>query len=178
VSLLDAKTLARFVALAGDRLQGEWVVIGGCVLPLLGVEHRITVDIDIAGPDDTDMGRMLVLMEIAEELGLPVETINQAGSHFLRQIEDWPEHLVEIHRGKTATLHVPDATLFLLLKLRRLSEADLLDCLEMLGLARRRQGVVDAERVRTVARETLKTARAPGRRARIKKLLRALDRAE
>ena len=176
MKVLDAKTLARFVVLAGERLQGEWVIIGGCVLPLLGVEHRVTVDIDIAGPDDTDMRQMLALMEIAEELDLPVETINQSGSHFLRLIEDWRERLLEIHRGVEATLYVPDATLFLLLKLRRLTEADLLDCREMLSLSRRHQMAIDKERVRVAAHAALESAPVQGRRARIKSLLRALDR--
>ncbi len=176
MSGLDAKFLARFVVLAADRLDGDWVVIGGCVLPLLGVEHRVTVDIDVAGPDDADMGQMLVLMEIAEELGLPVETINQAGSHFLRRIEDWQEHLIEVQRGKRATIHVPDATLFLLLKLRRLTEADLLDCAEMLQLVKQQGGDVDTSRVRAAVAEALEHTPTAGRRERLGQLLRMLDR--
>ena len=53
--------LRRFLDLAGERLRGNWVVIGGCVLPLRGVEHRTTLDIDIAGPDSAGMKDTLVL---------------------------------------------------------------------------------------------------------------------
>ena len=172
MSALDANLLDRFVRMAGDRLSGDWVVIGGCVLPLLGVQHRVTVDIDIAGPDETHMGQMLILMEIAEELELPVESINQAGSHFLRLVDDWADNLIEIHRGTQASLHVPNPTLYLLLKVRRLTEADLLDCLQMLKLAKRRQMSVDVERVRGALQQARAATR--GREGRLEELLRAL----
>jgi hypothetical protein len=176
VSRLDPDTLWRFVTLASERLVGDWVVIGGCVLPLLGIPHRATLDIDIAGPDDTDMGQLLVLMEIAEELGLPVETINQAGSHFLRRIEDWADHLVVLRRGKRATIHVPDATLFILLKTRRLTESDLLDCAKMIGLVRQREDALDTARVRGAVQEALEGAPPGGRRERLGRLLAMLER--
>lgn len=98
MSRIDAEMLQSFVRLAAERLKGDWVVIGGCVLPLLGVEHRTTVDIDVAGPRDADADQVFILMEIAEELGLPVEAINQAGAFFLRRIEGWPDHVVVVRR--------------------------------------------------------------------------------
>ena len=148
MNAVDRRTLRRFVALAAERLRGDWVLIGGGVLPLLGVEVRVTVDIDVAGPDDAGMDQTLVLMGIAEELGLPVEAVNQAGAFFLRRIRGWERHLVELHRGRRARILRPDATLFLLLKLDRLTESDLTDCVEMLRLARRGGERVDRRRVR------------------------------
>ena len=171
---LDQATLRRFVELAGERLTGDWVVIGGCVLPLLGIEHRVTVDIDMAGPDETDMRQMWILMEIAEELGLPVETINQVGGFFLRLVEDWRDHLVEIHRGERATLHVPDATLFLLLKLRRLTESDLGDCRAMVHRARREGDPLDVARLRAAIRDYLLESPPPGRTAHLEDVLELL----
>ena len=159
---LTTATLRRFLKLAGERLTGDWVIIGGCVLPLLGIEHRVTVDLDVAGPDEADMRQSLVLMEIAEELGLTAEAINQAGAHFLRLVDDWRDHLVEVHRGTGATLHVPDATLFLLLKLRRLTESDLSDCRVMLERARTRGEPVDAVRLRAAVRGYLRGSALPG----------------
>lgn len=174
MSVVDRSTLQRFVALAGERLKGDWVVIGGAVLPLLGVEHRITLDIDVAGPDEADMAQMLALIDIAETLGLPAAAVNQAGSHFLRLVEDWQAHLVVVHRGSSATLYVPDATLFLLLKLRRLSESDLLDAKVMIELAERRGDPIDADRVRRAASRAMEDAPSPERRARLEDLVRRL----
>jgi hypothetical protein len=171
VSRLDAATLRRFVALAGARLSGDWVVIGGCVLPLLGLAHRVTMDIDVAGPDEAGMRQVLILAEIAEELGLPVSSINQAGSHFLRRVPGWAEHLVPIHRGKGATIHVPDATLYLLLKARRLTETDLLDCAKMLEHAAAHPAQLDAARVRDALHEALAQSPPRPRRARLTRLL-------
>jgi hypothetical protein len=148
VSTIDAATLARFVALASERLEGDWVVIGGAVLPLLGIAHRVTLDIDVAGPDEADMRQMNVLLEIGEELGLPIGAVNQAGSYFLHRIEGWAGHLVPVRRGRRATVHVPDATLFLLLKARRLTETDLADCEKVVEWARAHGKPIDVERLR------------------------------
>ena len=171
---LDTRTLQRFVELVGKRLEGRWIVIGGAVFPLLGVTHRVTVDIDIAGPEDAARSQTLTLMDLTEELGLPVEAINQAGDFFLRRIRGWEDHLVEIHRGPRASIQLPDATLFLLLKLNRLSEADLGDCEEMLKLARRLGDPIDTGRIRRTARQALARAEGADRRQRLEALLRLL----
>ena len=60
--------------------------------------------------------------------------MNSSADFFVRRIDDWREHLVVLHRGARATIFRPDATLFLLLKLARLSEVDLADCLTVIGL--------------------------------------------
>lgn len=172
---VDGQLLRRFVTLAGERLKGDWVVIGGAVLPLLGAEHRTTLDIDIAGPDEADMGQMLVLIEIAEEIGLSAAGVNQAGSHFLRLVDDWRDHLVVVHRGSSATIHVPDPTLFLLLKLRRLSESDLLDAVRMIELAKERGEAIDAARVEKAARQAQEEAPSLARRSRLSELVQRLD---
>lgn len=144
---LDTRALHAFLKLAGDKLTGDWVIVGGSVLPMLGVDHRSTVDIDIAGPDDADMAQTLALMEIADSLGLPVEAINQAASYFLRRIDGWEQHLVPLHRGSSARLFRPDPTLFLLLKIPRLSESDLADCLAFLDYAAQHGETIDRPRV-------------------------------
>jgi hypothetical protein len=174
VTILDQKTLRRFMELAGDRLSGDWVIIGGCVLHILGIGQRTTFDIDVAGPKEAGMDQAVTLMEIAEEMGLPVESINQAGAFFLQRIEAWEEQVVAIHRGETATFHVPSATLFLLLKLGRLTEADLSDCLRIIEHARERDEPIDSERVAESARRVLDGAVSEGHRKRIEALLAAL----
>ena len=132
---LDVQTLQKFLKIAGDRLHGNWVVMGGTVLPLLGNPIRSTVDIDLAGPSQASQKDTLILMEIAEELGLPVETINQAGAFFLFQIKGWENKVVELHKGKTAVFFRPNVDLFLELKIHRLNESDLSDCLAFLSFA-------------------------------------------
>ena len=172
--VLNQETLQSFVELAGDRLTGDWVIIGGCVLHLLGLGQRITFDIDVAGPDESGMDQTVPLMEIAEELGLPVESINQAGAFFLRRIEGWAKDIVVIHRGRTATFHVPNATLFLLLKLGRLTESDLSDCLQIIEHARARNEPIHAERVFESARRVLAADVSGGHEERIGALLGSL----
>ena len=90
---MSGAVLKRFVSLASQRLRGDWVVLGGAVLPLLGVEQRITLDIDIAGPETATNRETLELMNIADELDLPVESINQAAAFFLHRIPGWNDRL-------------------------------------------------------------------------------------
>ena len=132
---IDAEILARFVDEAAARLEGDWVVIGGSALLLMGCEFRPTVDIDIAGPEKASTDHYLRLLEIAEELDLPVEAVNQAGAFFLRRIDGWQKHVVPYKVGAKGRILVPDTTLFLLLKMPRLTETDLADCLAVLKLA-------------------------------------------
>jgi len=176
VNVIGVPLLERFLKLAGERLRGDWVVIGGCVLPLRGVEHRVTLDIDVAGPERAGMKDTLLLLEIAEELGLPVEAINQAGALFLRRIPDWESNLIEIHRGPEAVIHVPDATLFLLLKINRLSEVDLDDCITMLDLARDRREPIDVDRVTQRVTEALQSEPSSSRAQRLLRLQALLNR--
>jgi hypothetical protein len=152
VTALDAKVLRRFVELAGDRLEGDWVVIGGCVPHLLGLGVRTTLDIDVAGPPGSGPDQALALMEIAEELGLPVEAINLTGGFFLSKIEGWQQHVRVVHTGRSARVLVPDTTLFLLLKMARLTEADLDDCLLMVQWAREQGEPLDVARITAAAK--------------------------
>lgn len=171
---LDRKTLARFLRLAGDRLEGDWVLVGGALLPLLGVRHRVTIDIDIAGPQDASGEQSLILMEIAEQLGLPVEAINQAAAFFLRRIDGWQEDLILLHRGKGATIYRPNVTLFVILKLGRMSESDLADCLEFIKLGARRGERPDRARIRQAVNKMSRQALSAQKRKRLKALLAAL----
>lgn len=134
MSKIDQKKLNRFLQLAGLRLHGDWVVIGGSVLQLVGAGYRVTNDIDLAGPENATQKDSVILMEIAEELGLPVEAINQAGAFFLSKIPHWKKMSVLHYEGKNADFYRPNSTLFLLLKIPRLSESDLTDCLKFMEL--------------------------------------------
>lgn len=172
---LDSGTLKRFLDEVADRLEGEWVIIGGASLPLLGAGFRPTADIDVAGPEDASMAQSLLLMEIAEELELPVEAINQAGTFFLRRIQGWREHVVTVRRGPAATILRPDATLFVLLKLQRLTETDLADCLEVLSVTGRNGERLDFPRLKQAVDAHLREQPSPGRLQRLTRLQEALS---
>jgi len=170
---LEGRVLDRFLTLAGDRLRGDWVLIGGMVLPLVGIEHRVTMDIDLAGPEGNQ--QTLELLQLAAEIGLPPEAVNQAAGYFLHGIPGWADHLIRVRSGRTATFHRPDATLYLLLKVPRLSPTDLQDCLLYLDHARRAGEPFDAEAVRSVIATDLAGAPTAARRDRLRALLRAID---
>ncbi len=128
---LDVKLLRRFLKLACERLTGEWALLGGMVLPFLEHSFRVTTDIDFVPLKTAGNDQSLELMKICEELGLPIETVNGAASFFLQKISDFRSHLVLIQEG-SAKVFRPSVMLFLQLKLARLSESDLQDCLEIL----------------------------------------------
>jgi len=170
VKAVDALTMERFLEMATQRLQGEWVIIGGAALTLMGVEERATLDINLAGPDEATTADTLALTEIAEELGLPVEAINQAASFFLRRIEGWQRHLVTLRRSEYAEIFRPDTTLFVLLKLARLTETDLNDCLKVLALARRGAEQLDLDRLLAAVGDAVKASKSPAKLERLKRL--------
>lgn len=127
---IDSKVMKKFIDVAITRLEGEWIVIGGTVLPLLGVDLRSTVDIDLIQLEMKNSNQSsLILMEIAEALGMPVETINQAGAYFLSKVDDVKEHLVLFQESKKCKIYRPDVYLYLKLKIARMSAVDLEDCL-------------------------------------------------
>lgn len=148
MSQITHKKLKQFLKLAGDKLQGDWVVLGGTVLPLLGREYRITLDIDLVPVEEQTHRSLIQLMELAETLALPVEAINPAGAYFLKKHRGWKKDLVFLHKGKSATVYRPSANLYIELKIHRLSESDLQDCLEFLKFAKETTEPVDFERLR------------------------------
>jgi hypothetical protein len=131
---IDSKITHRFLELAAKELKGHWIILGGSVMVLLGVNERFTVDIDLAGPKTATQADTLKLMTIAEKIGLAPEAINQAGAFFLNRIPRWEDNLVPILETKHFSLSRPNAFLFLQLKIARLSESDLGDCLNMLKM--------------------------------------------
>lgn len=158
---MTPELLKRFLKLAGDRLSGDWIIIGGTVLPLLGIDHRTTTDIDIAPADSENMKETLELMKIAEDLNLPIESINQAASYFLHKIKLFQNHLILMHRGKHASIFRPDLELFFQLKLQRFSESDLADCLEYFAYAKKNNETIRSDQLlRSIDKEIKKNPHA------------------
>ncbi len=126
-----------FRALEG-KIHGEWVLLGGALLPALGETYRVTYDIDLAALADVSQSETLALMEAAESIGLPIEAVNTAAAYFLLRINDFKKHLLPLFEGKNLKIFRPDVELYWRLKLSRLSETDALDCIRYLEVTQRR----------------------------------------
>ncbi len=109
---------------------------------------RRTEDLDLVAFADDNSAR-LSLLDLAEHEGIPVEALNSAAGFFVQRVPDWREQVEVWRRGSRATLWRPTPTLFLLLKLSRLSEADLEDCLALLDHCSAEGLVVDTARVKS-----------------------------
>ena len=129
---LDRSRLEEVVSAISERLDGDWLLIGGALVSLWLRPGRATEDVDVVGLGGTSAQR-LALMKLAVDLGLPVEAVNSAADFFVARIDGWRDHLVLFRAGARGRVFRPDATLFLLLKIGRLSASDLDDCLALLA---------------------------------------------
>lgn len=168
---ITSSIMKKFIEAAGERLSGSWVVIGGSVLHLLNVESRQTEDIDLAGPLDATQADILAMMEIAEGFGLPIEAINQAGAFFLHRIANWQNKILKVHQGSKGTIFRPNLELFFELKLGRLSDADVVDCLNYLQYAVEHKELFNAKNLRVLCEKYLGD---PLKAARVRKLITAI----
>jgi len=129
-----------------DRLHGDWLLVGGALVALWLVPRRVTEDIDLVGLTGAPDERLRV-MELADEIGLPVEAVNSAADFFVRRIAGWRNEIEIFRTGPRVRIYRPTPTLFLLLKIGRLSEQDLADCLAMIARADDEHLLLDRERV-------------------------------
>jgi hypothetical protein len=171
---LDRRAVERLLDAAAARLTGEWLLLGGAAAAAWFSPDRVTEDVDLVGLDGTRDER-LALMELAEAEGLPLEAVNSAAGFFLRRVDGWRDEMEVLRRGQ-ATIHLPTPTLFLLLKIGRLSAADLADCLALLDHVRVHGGRLDRERVRNAIASLPETRDAALNERRVE-LSAALDRA-
>lgn len=142
----DAAAIEAFLDAAAASLTGEWLLVGGAAAATWFSPGRVTEDIDLIGLDGSRDERM-ALMDLAEAQGLPLEAVNSAAGYFLHRIENWRDELEPLRSGG-AIIHRPTPTLFLLLKIGRLSETDLSDCMALLEHVAAHGGSLDAPRVR------------------------------
>lgn len=131
---INKNLLKDFIELALSRLEGDWLLVGGTVLPLLGANHRFTQDIDFVGLGTHERSQQLEVMKIAEDLNLPIETINPAASLFVERLMSGKKDLILIKKSEKCKVFRPDTIFYFKLKLGRLSESDLSDCLEWLKM--------------------------------------------
>jgi hypothetical protein len=128
----DRGRVEALLRLAGERLEGEWLLVGGAAAAAWFAPGRTTEDLDLVGLAGTQAERFS-LMELAAEAAIPIEAVNSAADYFVRQVSDWRDQLIVLQRGSRATIYRPSATLFVLLKLARLTEVDLDDCAALLA---------------------------------------------
>jgi hypothetical protein len=148
----DGPQLEKVLAAVCDRLEGDFLLIGGALVALWLEPRRTTEDVDLIGVED-GAGARSALLSLAHDLGLPVEALNSAADFFVHRIPGWREQLEPFRSGVKGRVLRPSPTLFVRLKLARLSEQDLQDCLAALarveadGLALDRPELVAALRV-------------------------------
>jgi hypothetical protein len=163
---LDRRRLLALLADAGEPLDGEWLVVGGAAAAAWFADSRTTDDVDLVAREAT-RGDRIAVMDLAVALGLPVEAVNSSADYFLRRVDRWHGELVplvqagagwcrlvqagagwcRLVQGSRAVIYRPSPTVFLLLKLARLSAVDLDDCLALLAHCQRAGEAIDVGRV-------------------------------
>ena len=173
VNLMFSKErIERLVETAGERLTGDWLLVGDALAALWFSSERVTEDVDLVAMSSRPEARY-ELMEFALETGLPLEAVNSAADFFVRRIEGWAEQIALLHQGSSARIFRPTPTLFLLLKSARMSDADLEDSLGLLEHAN--QNALEVDRARIVAYlDSLPAAESEPARARRQTLRSAL----
>lgn len=164
----DRARIQALLELAGQRLTGDWLLIGGGAAAAWFAPSRTTEDVDMIGLAGTQDERF-ALMQLAADAAIPIEAVNSAADFFVRRVAGWRDQLVVLHQGPAATIFRPTATLFLLLKINRLSEVDLDDCLALVEHCRVTGEVVDAARIEAALAGTAPTedAELQARRVRL-----------
>src|SRR6266536_3546266 len=143
---LRAAAIEAVVTALSDRVGGDWLLVGGALVALWLEPRRTTEDVDLVPVSGAPNAR-LELMRVADEMGLPIEAVNSAAEFFVNRIPDWREQVEPFRSGAVGRVLRPSPTLFLLLKLARLSDTDLADCVALLDLVRAEGLALDTARV-------------------------------
>lgn len=171
---VDRKQVEELLSRAAEQLAGEWVLVGGALALIWLGGTRATEDVDLF-PIRPAAGDRLALMDLAAGVGLPIEAVNSAADYFVRKVAGWEQMLEVLRKGPRATIYRPNPTLFVLLKIQRLSESDLGDCLLLLQRCPGEGFPLDIERIRREV-AALPPADDPDLRDRRANLLRSLPR--
>lgn len=110
-----------------EKLTGEWIIVGGSLLHVLGISERETIDIDLVPAGEITNSNQLKIMEIAEENGFPPEVINFSAEFFFKKQDGWRDELVLLFENGNVKIYRPTVKLFRLLKEQRGTETDFAD---------------------------------------------------
>lgn len=171
--MLDHERLSDLLDAMLRDLEGDWLLVGGALTALWLADRRVTEDIDMVGLKGTQEER-LRLMQFADRQGLPVETVNSAVDYHLRKIDGWRDALEVFRESDGIRIFRPNPTLFLLLKVNRLSEQDLADCMALLDRVEEDRLELDRDRVEGAV-QSLSPPEGSGLERRARQLLKRLD---
>jgi hypothetical protein len=157
---LDTEAVRALLAEAERRLTGDWLLVGGALASIWFSPGRVTEVVDLIGLGGTNAER-LALMELASSVGLPVEAVNSAADYFVQKTPGWQAELEVLRATERMRILRPTPTLFVVLKIGRLTEQDLDDCLLLLDFAEREGLLVDRERIATTLSALPSTDDAP-----------------
>jgi hypothetical protein len=143
---LGQQRLEQLLTMMVDRLEGDWLLVGGALVALWLEPRRVTEDIDLVSLTGSPEQRY-ELMQLAAGAGLSIEAVNSAADFFVRRIPGWQQEIVPFRSGARARIYRPTPTLFLLLKVGRLSDQDLADCQALMARVRADDLALDAGRV-------------------------------
>ena len=143
---LDTTAIRALLDSAEGRLTGEWLLVGGALASIWFNPARVTEDVDLIGLAGTNAERR-ALMELASSVGLPVEAVNSAADYFVQKTPGWRGELEVLRATEHLTILRPTPTFFVVLKIGRLTEQDLDDCLLLVDFADREALAVDRERI-------------------------------
>ncbi len=131
--MIKLESYQKFVNSVADEISGDWLIIGGSLLAILGAHQRVTADIDICPIEKMNNDLQLELMNLAIKCGLSIEAINPAADFFVKKIPNWKSSIVLLKKGQKGAIYRPSLELYFKLKLARCSETDLEDCLSFLS---------------------------------------------
>lgn len=109
------------------HLEGDWLLVGGALLHVLGLTDRVTLDIDLVPLHEVTNADQLKIMDIAVSSGFPPETINFAAEYFVKKQPHWQNELILMDESEKGRIFRPTQRLFTLLKQSRGTETDLMD---------------------------------------------------
>jgi hypothetical protein len=113
-----------------QKIGGDWLLVGGCLVQLEYDGARATEDIDLVHVSDPTKSAVKAqdeLFKAAFQLGLDPESVNSAASFFVSELPGWEGELREWRHGPAGRVLKPSLTLFVALKLARGSDIDLQD---------------------------------------------------
>lgn len=110
-----------------EHLKGDWILVGGGLLHVLGISERETIDLDIVPAGDITNSDQLKIMDVAVKNGFPPEVINFSAEFFVKRQKDWNSELVLLFENENVRIFRPNCKLFRRLKEQRGTETDMLD---------------------------------------------------
>ncbi len=173
MKLITPRLVKTLLKKTSETLEGDWVLIGGALIQFLEIHERTTMDIDIVPLSQSRANEQtLNLMKLAENLQLPVEVINISAAFFLFKIKSYKDNLQVLYKGKKGVVYGPNLELFLRLKLNRLSETDLDDCLSYLQYTKKKKNVFSKKKIEAIIRAH--RTQNKNKKKRLQKLLESL----